>query len=847
MSSQVGEAVPPAEPECRPVFTVDGEWRPRRPGTLLKWPSPTAPQAPTKRSDERPGGSLAAASLRPAGVGHPPEWQTDGPPAGTRRHDPGAGLALFFLLSLPLVLAFHVLESVRRARLWVHASVWRRLAVGVPAGAAALALILTGAVLRHVQVDRDKLPSIAPFLRFEPPTIGPVFDADGELVIELAKEYRRLLSYPDLPPVVRQAILAAEDKNFFSHDGVDYAVLPRVLFKAVTHTLAASVQASERNDALTLDVVLPQGGSTITQQLVRVYFLPELTRLERADVLMSDTWLTRLMARVFGVYNTNRLTRKLEEARLAVWLERHLEWWFGSKQRVKEEILARYSSFVYLGNGRYGVAAASEYYFDRPLSSYTMDDADEAALLAGITKSPSEYAPSATNLDRPLGRRNEVLSLMARAGLLSPEQARKFQQEPIQLAAHRPTKTIAPAAVAGVFGELKLLGSGVSVERLLEGRIRVHSTLRNRLQRIVNEALENGLRGYEARHPEGKGLVQGSAVVLGNRDARVLAEAGGREFYRNRLTRYSDYNRVRNSWRQPGSALKPIVYLAAFRRGTSLQSEVADSPTSISMGSNRPRKWISNYDGEFEGIIPIRRALAESRNAATVRVTQLVGLDEVLETARLVGIHSRLDRYLSTALGASGVTLLELANAYRAIASGTAAEPYVIEKVTDPEGAALFEHADVVQPLPVPAAALERIQEGLRGVVRLPGGTAHSLERAGFPVPVMGKTGTTSDFRDALFVGSTYGPGGITVAVRIGYDDNRPLGDEETGARTALPIFKEIMLRAYEGALVGAMPRFPERIENSIDDYLESPGVSVSLAANGDQGERSDLLAVMPR
>jgi penicillin-binding protein 1A len=831
MAHQIGEAVPETKPECRPVFGLGGEWHPRRQGALLPWPSLTAPRAPVERP---PAASEATA---PPGAPRPVEV----------RHDHAADrLAVLFLLALPVVLAFHAAESVQRARRWVHAAAWRRAAVGVPAAAAALALIATGAVLSYVQRDREKLPSLAPFLRFEPPTIGPVYDADGELVIEMAKEYRRLLAYPDLPPVVGHAILAAEDKNFFSHDGVDYGVLPRVLWKAVAHTVTASVEATWRDGALTLQVVLPQGGSTITQQLVRVYFLPELTRMERADTLMRDTWLTRLLARAFGIYNANRLTRKLEEARLAVWLEQHLRWWFGSKQRVKEEILARYASFVYLGNGRYGVAAASEYYFDRPLASYTPDNADEAALLAGITKSPSQYAPTATNLDRPRERRDEVLALMARAGMLSPDQARAFQGQPIQLAAQRPTKTIAPAAVAGVFGELKDIGGGVSLDRLLEGRIRVHSTLRNALQRIVNESLENGLRAYEARHPGGKGLIQGSAVVLGNRDARILAEAGGREFYRNRLTRYSDYNRVRDSWRQPGSALKPIVYLAAFRRGTSLESEVADSPTSVSMGSGRPRKWIANYDGEFEGLIPIRRALAESRNAATVRVTQQVGLDDVLETARLLGIHSPLHRYLSTALGASGVTLLELANAYRAIAAGTAAEPYVIQKVTDPEGSPLFERADHVQPLAVPGAALERIQEGLRGVVRLPSGTGHSLDREGFPVPVMGKTGTTSDFRDALFVGSTYGPAGITVAVRVGYDDNRPLGDKETGARTALPIFSEIVLRAYEGGLVGPAPRFPARIEEGIDAYLA--GVEhASLTAADASAAGSELLAAWPR
>src|SRR5262249_19795716 len=163
-------------------------------------------------------------------------------------------------------------------------------------------------------------------------------------------------------------------------------------------------------------------------------------------------------------------------------------------------------------------------------------------------------------------------------------------------------------------------------------------------------------------------------------------------------------------------------------------------------------------------LIPMREALAESRNAATVRVARSVGMDRVLQTARLLGIRSRLDRYVSTALGASAVDLLELANAYRAMASGVAAEPYVVESGDDPEGTVLFQRASRGRPLALPDEALASIQEGLRCVIRLPTGTAHALDQDGFTIPVMGKTGTTSDFRDALFVGSTYGPSGITVA-----------------------------------------------------------------------------------
>jgi penicillin-binding protein 1A len=201
-------------------------------------------------------------------------------------------------------------------------------------------------------------------------------------------------------------------------------------------------------------------------------------------------------------------------------------------------------------------------------------------------------------------------------------------------------------------------------------------------------------------------------------------------------------------------------------------------------------------------------------------------MDRVIRTSHDLGIRTPLHRYISTALGASEVSLLELASAYRAMASGVRAEPHVIARVADAAGALLYEAPAASGELPLGSLAL--IQEGLRGVVRLPGGTAHALSGGAFPIPVMGKTGTTSDFRDALFVGSTYGPQGITVAVRIGFDDNRTLGNRETGGRTALPIFREIMLGVYADAVAGTIPRFPREMEDRIDTYLAAPVLSAT-------------------
>ena len=692
----------------------------------------------------------------------------------------------------------------------------RGLRLGV--APAVLGLLLAAALAHHVYFDRRGLPDLEPFLRFEPPAIGEIYDDRGLVLIQMAREYRRVVPYEGVPAVLRDAILAAEDRNFFSHSGVEYGALPRVFEKTAAHTLALLWRSAE------LRPIFPQGGSTLTQQLVRTYFLQDLTLRENNDLLIDDGLTARALATILGVRATNKLVRKTEEIRLSLWLEEEMRRRYGSRDRAKREIFARYASFIYLGNGRYGFAAASEYYFGRPLSDLARDDAGEAALLAGIGKSPGDYAPTAGPL-RPLARRDAILSLMARDGFISDSDARRARAEPIRLALRNPVKTEAPGAIASVLEELTLHGGGrFSIEDLLQGRISVRSTIDGRAQGIVNEALERGLALYEARHRRSKGLIQGSVVVLRNGDAAILAESGGRRVFKDRATLYSDLNRATGSLRQPGSAWKPMVYLAAFHQGLDLDSTVPDEPIKVPTGDGDTVKWITNYDHQFKGPMPVRQALAESRNAVAVWLAREVGIAEVNRTARTLGITSPLHPYISTALGASEVRLLELASAYRAMASGIVAEPHVIARVTDASGrAVLYEAAGATEGAGAgrPSAAdLSLIQEGLRGVVRLPEGTAHALDTADFPIPVMGKTGTTSRFRDALFIGSTYGPRGITIAVRVGFDDNRTLGDQETGARAALPMFREIMLRLYQEDLVGPVPRFPRAIETRIDAYL---------------------------
>jgi penicillin-binding protein 1A len=690
--------------------------------------------------------------------------------------------------------------------------------------------VLPGAALvHHVYSDDTDLPDIEPFIRFELPATGRVYDARGTVLISVAREYRRTIGYGEVPEILRHAILSAEDKNFFDHGGVDYGVLPRVAQKTLARTVATWWSGDE-----SLRLRLPQGGSTLTQQLVRGYFLKDRTSNERSKTHFDSGWIPRMMSMALGVPTTNKLLRKVEEARLAIWLEREMERRYGSRERAKREIFSRYASFVYLGNGRYGFAAASEYYFGRTLTSNGGMGAGEAALLAGIGKSPRDYAP-ARDAAMPFRRRNEILALMLRNGFIPDSVAIRSQAEPIRVSMPGDVKTSAPSAINSVLDELKRHGGDrFGIEDLFQGRVSVHTTVDERVQSIVNEALEHGLDLYEERHPESDGLVQGSVVVLRNSDAGILAEAGGREIYQGRRYSYYDFNRVRDSMRQPGSAWKPILYLAAFRNGLGLDSSVPDELIDVPTGLDGGSKWTSNSDGRFEGTVSARQALAESRNTVAVWLGEEVGMGKVIRVARELGIGSPLNTYVSAALGASEVRLLELAGAYRAMASGIRAEPHIVAQVNAASGRVLYRAAPPAGH--VDARGLSQIQEGMRGVIRIPGGTAHVLDRSDFPIAVMGKTGTTNDARDALFVGSTYGADGITVAVRIGFDDNRSLGPQESGGRTALPIFREIMLRIYGDQLMGSSPRFPREIEEGIDGYIAALPVELPIVALGPSG-----------
>ena len=726
-------------------------------------------------------------------------------------------------------------SASRLTRAWQNGSVALRTwlkpdpAKHVRIGRGVLALILAVAttvtalgvfvLLPSLYLDRRNLPDLGPFLRFEFPAVGTIYDANDKPLIELAVESRVNTHYKDIPPIVRDAVLAAEDKRFFSHNGVDYFALPRVASKI----------------RLGHEEMFPQGGSTITQQLVRGLFLQRQTSLEKSNTLQSRAFTPRLLALILGPRPVNRLLRKHEEMRLSLWLERKMQRQYGSKLAAKREILARYLSFVYMGNGQYGFAKASDYYFGRPLGSLTGDDADKAAILAGIMKAPRDYAPSDRGSEAVLRRRNEILGLMANRGFITKDQMAQCRQRAVPGVTPRPPQPINSAAVVQhILDDFESSHPELTIEDLLQGRIQVLTTVDGRIQQIASNALERGLANYEKRHPKARGTIQGAIVVLKNSDGTILAEIGGRQTFQGKQANYLDFNRVTESLRQPGSAMKPIVYLAAFRRGDfNLDTMVPDEP--ISVPSTTGEKSIANYDGQFKGMIPLRKAFAESRNTVAVWIAGQVGIDSILSTARSLGVQTPLKRYPTTALGASEMSLLELATAYRTMASGVLVQPQVIRQVIDRSGEPIggYRSAWGSERISVNDVAIQTLQEALRGVVRMPTGTAHALSKSkSFPLAVMGKTGTTSDFKDSVFVGSTYGLGGITVAVRIGFDDNQTLGPRETGGKVAMPVFQEVMRNVYRDGLAGPAPEFPRYIEDRITDHLQTSAMLAILPSS---------------
>ena len=678
------------------------------------------------------------------------------------------------------------------------------LALAIVAGS------LTGLMLVY-SVD---LPQIADLEKFRPITSTDLLDVHGRVFGSFALEHRIVVPYEAIPPVLRQAVISIEDKNFESHWGVN-------IFRvggAAYHDLTSKSTT--------------QGASTLTMQLARNLFLSS--------------------QQTFG--------RKVQEIFLSIQIERAF---------TKQQIFTLYANQIYLGQGVYGFEAGAEYYFSKHARDLTLP---EAALLAALPKGPVSYSPLA-NPDRAFRRRNMVINSMLEDGVITNAQANTAKAAPLGLHIEPPSNSIAPWFVEDVRRELeRQFGS----EQVHEEGLRVYTTLDLDLQQAANRAVLDGLAKLERRHKwkgnllnvlaaggtldefrhpdwrqavtpgsymhalvtnvlpyqvtarigqqqiilgpddfawttqrdaenflkpgdiiyvhivasadsnlvlhgvlEQDSGVQGSLMAVDNTSGEVLAMVGGRDF------NLSQFNRATQAERQTGSAFKPYVYVTAVDEGARPEEIIVDAPVTFStaVGPYTPH----NYDDSFEGPVSLIHAFADSRNIPAVKLAERVGMRKVIATAHQFGLASTIPPFLPVALGSVEATLEEQVGAFSSFPNdGVRIGPHLIRKVTNADGLTLSESpATVAESTSVKTA---RIMMTLFKAVVGPGGTA--ADAAALHHPLGGKTGTTSDFNDAWFIG--FSPS-ITCGVWLGYDNRQSLGDKESGGHAALPLWIDFM------------------------------------------------------
>jgi penicillin-binding protein, 1A family len=575
----------------------------------------------------------------------------------------------------------------------------------------ALTMLLLGTLLAWI----SSLPDIRSLDDYRPLVATMILDRANRPIDAIAKEFRIIVPYSSLPPLLPRAFVAAEDSRFWEHDGLDGWSIARAAFN--------NLRSGRRS----------QGGSTITQQVTRALLLSR-----------EKSYL-----------------RKAAEAVLSFRLERML---------TKEEILAIYLNEIYFGEGAYGVEAAARTYFGKKASQLTLG---EIALLAGLPQSPSNYSP----LKQPeaaRARQRYVLNRMVEDGVITADVARTAYEEGLPLTG-RWRKSINGYFTLYIRQQLLTVYTEAD---LYEKGLQVSTTVDARLQEAAARAVRMGAAGIAARHP-GDPAPQGALVALDTGSGRIQAMIGGVDFTENQ------FNRAVQANRQPGSAFKPLLYATALERGVAPDAVMQDAPITLYSGAGKPWRP-QNFKNEYHGAISLTDALAYSSNVIAVRLIQHVGPQQVIQTARTMGINTPLNADLPLALGTSPVSLLELTAAYAAIANqGVYHAPVGITRIGGRKGGFIpWPQSTGTQAITTAtaswlhAAMTQAVQRGTgKNAAGVPGAS--------------GKTGTTDKQVDAWFVGSA---ADLTTGVWFGHDRNIPLGAGETGGQAAVPVWKHFML-----------------------------------------------------
>ncbi len=585
------------------------------------------------------------------------------------------------------------------------------------------------------------LPEIRNLENYNPDKVTNVYSADNVLVAKWYAEKRQPVSLSNIPGALVDALIASEDRSFYRHFGVDLKGLARAFYSNIKTGKAV------------------QGGSTLTQQLAKNLFLtPEKT-----------------------------YTRKLKEAILAFQLERRY---------TKDEILEFYLNHVYFGSGAHGVKSAAETFFGKSLDELTLG---ECALIVGVLPSPSNYSPLVSR-EKAKTRRDRVLFGMKTVGSLSSAEYESAIKEPLVTAGQERTGH-APYFMSHIRRTLEQ-DEDMGERRLYRGGLTVHTTLNMKLQKFAEKAVKKGMEDLAQRieksgqDPEG---INAALVCLDVRSGAILAMVGGVDYEKSR------FNRATMAKRQPGSAMKPLVFAVAVEQGMTQSDQILDAAVAYDMpGMDDP--WApENFSKEFSGEISLRHALAKSKNVPAVRLASRFSPAKIVDFSRRVGIRSKLAPYLSLALGSFEVDLLELTAAYAVFPrAGTWTQSFVVTKVLDNRGRMIKQAKSHPQAVITPGQAAIMVDMLQAVVMEGTGKKARNL-----PGPLAGKTGTTNECRDAWFVG--FSPG-FAVGVWVGYDDGRPLGKYETGARAALPIWMDFMEKALEGRSLEYFPVCPDMV-----------------------------------